>query len=75
MKLIPGEYYQAWGKCVLLYTGVQDTRGFHCNVCGKERSKMHVFVEGAPDNPRCQYFYGSECIKQRAFVHVKELKL
>lgn len=46
-----------------------DCMGYNCISCGKELTSGYCFVTGELDNPTCQYFFGSECVKR----YIKEV--
>jgi len=42
-------------------------QGYNCSSCGKELNQGYCFIKGDIDNPYCQYFFGSECVKK--YIH------
>ena len=51
-------YPQDW-----TYTGLWETTLYPCDHCGKERSKIHEFIQGDVNNPTNKLYLGTECVK------------
>jgi len=74
LKLIKGNKYKITypngNSEILTYAGVQGGSNFICDLCGKDRWKLHFFDCGEGDNRKYSVKYGTECIKHITLTEI-----